>query len=182
MLPGVRRLLRTSQSKRLQLRLAEALDQLRRFGYRVFHDLRRDGYDLDHVIVGPTGVFAIETKLRSGDPKIESPSLENGSKEKGSAESGCKNAFKVNPIIKENCEFDGWVWPLMIIAGEWRVKNDLQSPGARLFAINKLVNHIVSQPSCLTSTEIKLIAAHLEPSVKLNVKLRKKKPPERRRK
>lgn len=50
--------------------VADALDDLKRDGYRVFHDVppereARDGETLsnfDHVVVGPTGVFVIETK------------------------------------------------------------------------------------------------------------------------
>jgi hypothetical protein len=35
-------------------------------GFRVFHDVRGDGpYNVDHVVVGPQGVFAIETKGRA---------------------------------------------------------------------------------------------------------------------
>lgn len=192
MLPGVRRLLqkssRRTRRKRLQLRLAEALDQLRQFGYRVFQDLKREGYHLDHVIVGPTGVFAIETNFRSIDTKLESQPRQNLSRapsggllgegavvEKKKLKPASENAVKVDRIIKENCEFDGWIWPLVVIAGEWRVKNDLETAGARLFTMDKLVNHIVSQPSRLTSTEIKLIASHLERSAKFVVSLRKKK-------
>jgi hypothetical protein len=48
--------------------VAEALEPLKTRGYRVFHDVpggeRRHRFNLDHVVVGPTGVFAIETKTR----------------------------------------------------------------------------------------------------------------------
>jgi hypothetical protein len=178
-LPGVPRFFQRSRSlnrgKGGQLRITEALDELRSFGYRVFHDLTHDGYHLDHVIVGPTGVFAIETKFRSGDAEIASQDCEYPSQAAGqdslaegsvgendSLKSASDNPVEVNRAINENCEFDGWVWPLVIIAGEWRVKNDLQTAGARLFTIDKLANHVVNQQSRLTSTEIKLIASHLE--------------------
>lgn len=38
------------------------LDQLLACGYKVFHDLQFDGWNIDHVAVGPDGIFAIETK------------------------------------------------------------------------------------------------------------------------
>lgn len=45
---------------------AEELNQLMSHGYHVFHDLpATDRFNIDHVIVGPTGVFAVETKMRS---------------------------------------------------------------------------------------------------------------------
>lgn len=48
--------------------VAEELEPLLREGYRVFHDVpvgkAEGGFNLDHVVVGPTGLFAIETKTR----------------------------------------------------------------------------------------------------------------------
>ena len=44
--------------------VAEELNQLLSQGWRVFHDVPFDGYNVDHVAVGPVGVFAVETKTR----------------------------------------------------------------------------------------------------------------------
>ena len=44
--------------------VAEELNQLLADGYRVFHDVPFDNYNIDHVIVGPTGLFVVETKTR----------------------------------------------------------------------------------------------------------------------
>jgi hypothetical protein len=41
------------------------LERLRRDGYDVFHDIPGNGFNVDHVIVGRGGVFAIETKTVS---------------------------------------------------------------------------------------------------------------------
>jgi len=49
--------------------VAEYLDTLKQSGYYVFHDFPCDDsgskFNIDHVVVGPTGLFAIETKTRS---------------------------------------------------------------------------------------------------------------------
>lgn len=44
--------------------VGEELNQLLVYGYRVFHDVPFDGFNVDHVIVGPPGVYVIETKAR----------------------------------------------------------------------------------------------------------------------
>ena len=48
--------------------VGEALEPLKAAGFRVFHDVpagdEKAPFNLDHVIVGPSGVFAIETKTR----------------------------------------------------------------------------------------------------------------------
>lgn len=44
---------------------AEELNLLMRSGYSVFHDVPGDGpFNIDHVVAGPAGVFAVETKGR----------------------------------------------------------------------------------------------------------------------
>ncbi len=41
------------------------LEELRVLGYAVFHDIPGDGFNVDHALIGPAGVFAIETKTIS---------------------------------------------------------------------------------------------------------------------
>jgi hypothetical protein len=45
--------------------VADMLDPLRERGYRVFHDIPGPNFNIDHVIIGPGGVFTIETKART---------------------------------------------------------------------------------------------------------------------
>jgi hypothetical protein len=44
--------------------VGEALNQLLADGFQVFHDLPFDGFNIDHVVVGPPGVYVVETKTR----------------------------------------------------------------------------------------------------------------------
>lgn len=49
--------------------VAEQLQSLLAEGYRVFHDVPGNGkWNIDHVVVGPAGVFAIETKCKTKRP------------------------------------------------------------------------------------------------------------------
>lgn len=49
--------------------MGEYLQNLIAQGYKVFHDIPGDGkWNVDHVVVGPAGVFVIETKTRSKKP------------------------------------------------------------------------------------------------------------------
>lgn len=47
-----------------ELATAAELLQLQAKGYQVFHDIQADNFNIDHLVVGPNGVFAIETKGR----------------------------------------------------------------------------------------------------------------------
>lgn len=55
--------------------VGQFLERLRAEGYRVFHDVIGDGFNLDHVIIGPVGVLTVETKTwskpRSGSANVK---------------------------------------------------------------------------------------------------------------
>jgi len=42
--------------------VGQYLDRLHADGYQVFHDVQGQNFNLDHVLIGPAGVFTIETK------------------------------------------------------------------------------------------------------------------------
>lgn len=48
-----------------ELAVGQELNGLMRDGYYVFHDFLADNYNIDHIVIGATGVFAVETKGRS---------------------------------------------------------------------------------------------------------------------
>ncbi|MCB1121726.1 MAG: NERD domain-containing protein [Verrucomicrobiae bacterium] len=50
----------------------EHLNALMLDGYRTFHDLRCDGINIHHAIVGPAGVFAFETAFRRKSKRFSS--------------------------------------------------------------------------------------------------------------
>lgn len=45
--------------------VGQFLERLRETGYHVFHDVVGPGFNVDHVLIGPGGVFTIETKTWS---------------------------------------------------------------------------------------------------------------------
>lgn len=65
-----------------EVAVGQELNQLMRLGYYVYHDLPADGFNIDHVVIGPPGVFAIETKGRSklvtGDGKADAKVIVEG--------------------------------------------------------------------------------------------------------
>ena len=45
--------------------IGQFLEGLRESGYRVLHDIVGDNFNIDHLLIGPRGVFTIETKTIS---------------------------------------------------------------------------------------------------------------------
>jgi hypothetical protein len=48
-----------------EMAAGEELNRLMLDGYHVYHDFPADRFNIDHILVGPSGVFAVETKTRS---------------------------------------------------------------------------------------------------------------------
>lgn len=48
-----------------ELAVGQELDLLMRDGFYVYHDFPADKFNIDHIVVGAKGVFAVETKARS---------------------------------------------------------------------------------------------------------------------
>ncbi|HEU5080508.1 MAG TPA: nuclease-related domain-containing protein [Opitutaceae bacterium] len=68
---GAARVLQEHRSNFVGERLVgEELGRLRLRGYSVFHDVPFDGSNIDHILVGPGGVFAVTTKTRRRPAKV----------------------------------------------------------------------------------------------------------------
>ncbi|MFB2753940.1 nuclease-related domain-containing protein [Shewanella xiamenensis] len=63
-----------------EIATANELIGLQALGYQVFHDVQADGFNIDHLVIGKNGVFAIETKGRHKRNKDLRQTNGNGSK------------------------------------------------------------------------------------------------------
>lgn len=52
-----------------EMMVGQELNQLMSLGCKVFHDFPAEDFNIDHVVVGPNGVFAVETKARAKSEK-----------------------------------------------------------------------------------------------------------------
>lgn len=65
-LPKIRALRQARDGERA---VGQFLEEMRADGYRVFHDLIGEDFNVDHLLIGPAGVFTIETKTWSKPAK-----------------------------------------------------------------------------------------------------------------
>jgi len=54
-----------------ELSVGQELNELMLDGFRVYHDIQAENFNIDHAVVGPAGVFVIETKTRSKNPRAK---------------------------------------------------------------------------------------------------------------
>lgn len=131
--------------------VAEALDQLREGGYRVYHDLQEDGYNIDHVLIGPGGLFAIETKTRRkrGNQSVVFDGehvLVGGHKpDRDPVVQAQASARRVRDILKQQTGKDVWVKPVVLFPG-WYVEirkrvTDLFVGNEKLFVKSFVYEH-----------------------------------------
>lgn len=104
--------------------VGQTLDALRSTGYRVFHDLIGEGFNLDHIIICEHGVFSIETKTYSKPEKGQ-----------------CRIVYK-----KEGLEINGYMAGDKIIAQAYAQKSWLERQILVLAGIKVTVQPVVVFP------------------------------------
>lgn len=148
--------------------VAQNLERFRAAGFYVFHDIPSGDANVDHVLIGPQGIYSIETKTLSkplrGDCKIQV-----------TPEAVYANGHKLdrNPVIQAKAQA-GWlraffaeydfkapVWPVVAIPGWFIETYDSREIGAWVLEIKALKGHIEKQRERLTPDEVKALALAL---------------------
>lgn len=153
--------------------VAEYLDRLRGQGYRAFHDVVADGFNIDHVLVGPSGVYTVETKTRSKPVRGEARVRYDGSvltvagfePERDAIAPAKGQARWLSALIAETTERKVFVRPVVVFPG-WYVEGDTGSqsnvwvvePKGLPAFINKEVERLSKQDIALLS---KCISMHV---------------------
>jgi hypothetical protein len=87
--------------------------------YHVFHDLSRLCGDIDHIVIGPTGLFIIETKAHGGKVSVEGDMLlVNGHPpvEKDLLAQSWRNAYWVHDLLQNTLAVEIFPVPLLVFA------------------------------------------------------------------
>jgi hypothetical protein len=161
---------RFNRGERGERRVADVLEELRSDGYKPIHDIVRDGFNVDHVLVGPGGVFAIETKYRSGKGEItvrnEGVFVGDRLEEKDCLTQARGSAAAIRELIHESCGRREYVTAIVVFVGDWKIRNKWRDANVRVFTPERLLDYIRDQQPELTCKDIELISSHLERSVK----------------
>jgi hypothetical protein len=154
--------------------VAEELNQLLAQGWRVFHDVPFDSFNVDHVAVGPVGVFAVETKTRRKweDRAAVHPAYKviwdglqftwpSGVKNDFGLEQATRNAKTVGEFLSKSTGERVVCLPVLTLPG-WYIEP--AGRGTVIVAATKGLHKVL--PKCgstpLTPTRIQQIAFQLE--------------------
>jgi hypothetical protein len=98
---------------------AGVLRRLRGRGWRSVDHVEFDRLDIDHVVAGPGGVFAVETKWTNYDWQIKNGSFDN-SYAIGAVNQCRDGAWKVSWLLRGNYKHRCDVRPLLVVWGPGR--------------------------------------------------------------
>jgi len=149
--------------------VGQFLDSLRERGYRVFHDIVGERFNIDHVLIGPAGVFTIETKTyrkpASRDATIvfdgEAISVDGYTRERDPVIQAKAQASWLRELLAESTGRKFAIRPVIVYPG-WFIKNT--GPRQRAMwvlepkSLPAFLNH---EPQQLSPEDLSLVSFHL---------------------
>jgi nuclease-like protein len=157
-----------NQAEKGKRRVSELLTQLRRKRYVAFDDLVVDQSNIDHVLVGPGGIFAIETKAYSvfgngyvGVDELGVLRLSNKPATKDPLRQATRSAANIVKILKDRMRSDFNVTPVLIFPG-WALRGAKAETGLVVLNDAMITEFFESRPIMLSNEQITNICSHLD--------------------
>jgi hypothetical protein len=120
------------------------LDQLSNRGWRVIHDASLGRGNVDHILVGPPGVFTIETKSHPGPvrvARVHGATLSQAHAQRRAIE-------RVTGVAVE---------PLIVFSRAWVDRPMARRKGVRVVPARMLVRHLSTLPARLSKQDIERV-------------------------
>jgi hypothetical protein len=152
--------------------VAEQLQLLLANGFRIFHDVSGDGkWNIDHGIVGPAGVFAIETKYRTKlpgkageDHKAEFDGIKiqfsSGNYDADAPEQARQNARWLATMLTKATGERVTAQPIVALPGWWvtlKANSDV-----KVLSGKQVSGYIAKEPAQISDKAIQQISYQLE--------------------
>lgn len=161
--PGLRQVRPTERGAR---GVAKVLNRVKKKGFVAFHNLTGENSNIDHVIVGPTGIYAIKIKARMGRGTIdycdENELIFGGRISDNRPLAQVRSAaYTLHGQLQGS--LPGYaVKPLLVFFGNWRVHRGAGDFDVDVVTGDQLEDYLDRQQPELTSNEIAHICAQLE--------------------
>lgn len=155
--------------------VGQFLERLREHGYTVFHDIVGSGFNIDHVLIGPGGIFTVETKTwskpTSGDAKIfyDGVTIKLGglAPDRNPVVQALAQASWIRSLLSESTGRNMDVRPVVVFPG-WYVEASSQAQ-AEVWVLEPkaLPAFLVREPLRLAEEDRKLASFHLSRAIRL---------------
>ena len=148
--------------------VGQFLERLRSAGYDVFHDIVAPGFNVDHVLIGPAGVFSIETKTWSkparGDARIqydgERLTINGHPPDRDPVMQAKAQATWLRNQLAESTGRTLDVRPVVLFPG-WFIEAPKGNPGVWVLEPKALPAFLDKSPLRLETSDAKLASFHL---------------------
>lgn len=150
--------------------VGQYLESLREMGAHVFHDVPARGFNVDHVIIAPQGIYAIETKTLSKPARGKAEIWVNGGNVSANGRQvgrkPVEQAVAVSQWLRNELQAstgrDFPVRPVLLFPG-WYVHPVRGSNGTGAWVLNPkaLPAFVKSEPNKLSPEDVKLATYHL---------------------
>lgn len=135
-------------------------------GYHVFHDFVAGAEHIDHVVLGPGGILAIETKFWNGKVSLaEGHILLNGQlPDRDPVAQTCREAALVRSWLTRH----GWkgdVGAFLVFASNTFEMSRAESHGAMVVNADNLLESITTRREILSASEVSRLAQLMETNV-----------------
>lgn len=149
--------------------VGQFLEGLRGSSYHVFHDLIGDGFNVDHVLIGPAGVFTIETKTWSkpvrGEAKIqfdgEQLSINGREPERSPVIQARAQSSWLKALLSESTGRNFDVFPVVAFPGWYIDQSNDCLRNIWVLEPKALVKFLAKAPKKLEPDEVALASFHL---------------------
>lgn len=175
-----RRKLRTLRLARDgEMIVGQFLEGLRENGYRVLHDIVGENFNIDHLLIGPKGVFTVETKTMSkpakGNPEIDYDGyqiLVNGFKpDRDPVVQAKAQAYWIKELVKELTGKSITVRPAVVYPG-WFINQTQKASRPDVWVLNPkaLTTFIENSEGALSDEDVRSFHSHLSRYVRNSVR------------
>jgi hypothetical protein len=146
------------------------LEEARKHGYIPFHDIPGDNFNVDHALVGPGGVFAIETKTRSkrtgkGAQQVDYDGkrvlVDGHEPERDPIAQAEGSARHLQQILKNMTGHTVDVRPVVLFP-TWWVNEPREQPRVWVLNEKRLFSYLKNEPRRLSDEDIALYVHRLE--------------------
>jgi len=149
--------------------VGQFLERLRESGYQVFHDLIGTGFNVDHVLIGPAGVFTVETKTWSkpqrGEARIkfdgEQLSVAGREPERSPVVQARAQAGWLKGLLTESTGRTYEVFPVVVFPGWFIEQGEGSLRNMWVLEPKALPKFLENAPQRLVHEEVKLASFHL---------------------
>lgn len=141
---------------------AAQLEKLRALGWSVVHDRKLKRANVDHVLVGPGGVFAIDSKNWSAAARVKDGVVMCGDHAKPEVARHARGtAAAINSVIKSSTPRNVWVEAVIVFWGEFP-QNYIHEDKVTFVAGETLTAWLYSREMVLKSDQIAEITRAIE--------------------